>query len=124
SIQVARSLKDREAPIACLEGLAAVSAEQGEALWAAQLWGTIERLYQFADMQPSQFVLDTRKPLVKIARDQLGEQIFASAWAEGQKMTPEQTLAIQSNEKNGQIYAELTKREIDVLEQLAQGLTK
>jgi predicted ATPase len=82
-LQIAQLLQDRDALAACLEGLAAVVAQQGEVLWAARLWGTIERLYQSAGVQLSQSIRDSREPLVKSIRNHLGEQMFASTWAEG-----------------------------------------
>lgn len=133
SLRIAQQFQDTEAPIACLEGLAAASAEQGDAAWAAQLWGTIEHLYQLADMQPSLFVQESRKPLVNRVREQLGEQVFAASWAEGQKMTPAQVLAVKSVAKApqpllealdaAQNHAGLTKREQETLWYLAQGLS-
>ena len=77
---------------------------------------------------------------VAAARTQLGEQAFASAWAEGRTMTPEQVLAAQGTDttltptptelpatslvKSPPSYPDgLTVREVEVLCLLAQGLT-
>jgi len=142
-MHIARSLKERDALVACLEGLAAVVAEQGEARWATQLWGAIECLYQSAGLQISQFIRESRAPLVKAVRHRLGEQAFTSMWAKGQKMTPEQVLAAQSSAEASLVDKQpegasllsgtsdsvqlhpnsLTRRELDVLWHLAQGLT-
>jgi len=130
SIQLANTLQDKEAPLTCLEGLASVSAEQGRDVWAAQLWGTIEQTSLVMGMQLSPFVCESRKPLMKMVQDHLGEQVFASAWERGKKMTPIQVLASSGEAKIAQPPAfssasanALTKREREVLRYLAQGLT-
>lgn len=130
SLRLAQPLQNTEAPIACLEGLAAASAEQGNALWAAQLWGTIEQLYRLAELQPSPFVLANRKPLVDKVREHLGEPMFHAAWTEGQKMTPAQVLAVHGQQETAQSprllaqkHSRLSKREQETLWHLAQGLT-
>ncbi len=73
-------------------------------------------------------------------REQLGEKAFATAWAEGRTMTPEQVLAAQGPAivpmpdpteqpspdpaKSADTYPDnLTGREVEVLRLLAQGLT-
>ena len=75
----------------CLEGLASVAAVQGEPEWAAQLWGTAEALRE--DTTSVERVPYEYEQMVAAARIQLGEKDFASAWAEGRAMTPEQALA-------------------------------
>lgn len=132
-LQLAQPLQDTEAPIACLEGLAAASVERGNVVWATQLWGTIEQLYQLAGTQPSPFVLESRKPLVKLVRERLDEPAFEAAWAEGCKMTPAQVLAVPGNAEATQYaltisgsvdnHAGLTRRELETLWHLAQGLS-
>ena len=67
------------------------------------------------------------------ARAQLGEQAFATAWAEGRTMTLEQALAAEgqsirptptSPARPTATYPDgLTAREVEVLRLLAQGLT-
>lgn len=132
-LQIAQPLQDSEAPLACLEGLAAASAEQGDTIWAAQLWGTIEQLSQLAGMQLSPFVLESRKPLVRQVREHLGDSAFEAAWNEGRKLTPGQVLALPGNTEAVQFaqamvasernQAGLTPRELETLWHLAQGLT-
>ena len=82
----------------CLEGLAGVVGAQGEPAWAARLWGAAELLHEtYGLANPFAFVLipeeqadhERRRAVV---RAQLGEQAFASAWAQGRTLTPEQAL--------------------------------
>lgn len=70
-------------------------------------------------------------------RTQLGEQNFATLWAEGQSMTPEQVLQTWSKEEKAfsepltvpvpaptrTRYANLTRRQYEVLRLVAKGLT-
>ena len=70
---------------------------------------------------------------VAAARAQLGEQAFATAWAEGRTISPEQALAAErqptlptptSPARPTATYPDgLTAREVEVLRLLAQGLT-
>ncbi len=139
TIQIARSLEDRQALIACLEGLATVVAGQEKYVWAVQLWGTVERLYQSSGMHMSQSVSESRELFVQAARTALGEQVFVEAWAEGRRMTPEQVLAVLQNHILSQDEcnrsctddaktrrsrpAGLTPRELEILQLLTQGLS-
>jgi DNA-binding NarL/FixJ family response regulator len=116
-------------------------------LTAARLWGVAEALGE-ASGPRSPFLLHIAHPdddhLVRVVRAQLGEQAFSSAWAEGQLMTVEQSLAIQgppiASEGASEKLAtpartkkhtraeslsadELSGREIEVLRLVAQGLT-
>jgi hypothetical protein len=78
-----------------LEGLAAVVAAQGALPWAARLWGTAEALREGmgAPIHPA-YRADYERS-VAAARSQLGEQAFATAWAEGRSMTLDQVLGEQ-----------------------------
>jgi hypothetical protein len=81
----------------CLEGLAAVATEQGELVWAADLWGAAEALREAIGTPiPPVYRLDYERVVAKV-RAQLGNETFAKAWAEGRNMTPEQ--ALQSKPK-------------------------
>src|SRR5215467_9980468 len=70
-----------------LEGLAAVVAAQGEATWAARLWGRAEA--QRETIKTPLLPLDRAdyEQAVALARSQLDEPSFAAAWAEGRDMT-------------------------------------
>lgn len=122
-----------------LEGLASVVGAQGEGTWAAQIWGTAEALREsFTTPLPPIERADYDRS-VAVARTQVGEKAFAAAWAQGRLMTPEQVVAAQGKAAlftpipptsplktavSSPIYpAGLTKREVEVLQLVAQGLT-
>jgi len=121
----------------CVEGLASVVAAQEELAWAARLWGAAESLREAMGTPiPPVYRVDYERP-VTAARTQLGEKVFAEAWAEGRAMTSEQVLAVQilgtkpisessstPPTKSTPTYpAGLTSREVEVLRLVAQGLT-
>ncbi len=74
---------------------------------------------------------------VAAARAQLGEKLFAAAWAEGRSMTPDQAFAARETAISTTIArdgphlakvaisypAGLTTREVEVLRLVAQGMT-
>jgi len=123
-----------------LEGLAGVVATQGALRWAAQLWGAAEALREAIDVP--RLPVDRRgyEQAVTTVRTQLGEEAFATAWAEGRTMSPEQALAAPGQvalfaPTQGQripsptpasppSYPDaLTTHEVEVLRVVAQGLT-
>jgi len=123
-----------------LEGLAAVVAVQGELLWAARLWGTAEALRDGMGTPIPPVYRAAYERSVAAARSQLGEQVFATAWAEGRSMTLDQVLGEQGkaevttpasteqparpNSKPSPSYPDgLTAREVEVLRFIARGLT-
>src|SRR5712692_8376114 len=92
SLAMGQEIGDKELLASCLEGLASVVAVQGELAWATRLWGTAEALREAigAPLQPIERA--DYEQAVATARDHLGEETFASAWAEGRAMTGEQVL--------------------------------
>ncbi|OLE34685.1 MAG: hypothetical protein AUG45_03795 [Ktedonobacter sp. 13_1_20CM_3_54_15] len=122
-----------------LEGLAGVMAVQGEPALAARLYGAAEALRERVGTPIPPVEHATYERLVAAVRTQLDEVVFASTWAEGQTMTPEQALAAQgqatipapvvagqpspSLAKLPSFPAGLTTREVEVLCLLATGLT-
>jgi len=92
SLAMAQEIGDKELLASGLEGLASVVAVQGELAWATRLWGTAEALREAigAPLQPIERA--DYEQAVATARDHLGEETFASAWAEGRAMTAEQVL--------------------------------
>jgi hypothetical protein len=90
---MAEGLIGKELIPSCLEGLAAVAAEQGELVWAAHLWGAAEDLREvIATPIPPVYRLDYERTVAK-ARAQLGNEAFARAWALGRTNTLEQAMA-------------------------------
>ncbi|SRR6266700_6976855 len=84
---------EEKAIVACLDGLANVVLVEGEPAWAAWLWGAAEALGNTMNRFMPQVERVPYEQAVTAARAQLGEKDFASAWAEGRTMTPEQALA-------------------------------
>ena len=140
SLQVARE-GDFKWEIACgLEGLASVVAAQDELAWAARLWGAAAALRKTIGAPLPPVYRPDYEQSVAAARTQLGEQTFASAWAEGRAMTPDQALAARgpapvlmpdpmeqpspSPAKSAVPYPDgLIAREVEVLRLVAHGLT-
>jgi len=116
-----------------------VMAVQGEPALAARLYGAAEALRERVGTPIPPVEHATYERLVAAVRTQLDEVVFASTWAEGQTMTPEQALAAQgqatrpapvvagqpspSLAKLPSFPAGLTTREVEVLCLLATGLT-
>jgi DNA-binding CsgD family transcriptional regulator len=136
-------LDDKEGIALCLEGLGEVVVLQGEPVWAARLWGAAETLCEAIGASLPYVERAGYERSVATARSHLGEKAFAAAWAEGRTMTPEQVLAWPNTdgaESAGAMptpavrpsrtatsppayHASLTKREVEVLCLVAQGLT-
>jgi predicted ATPase/DNA-binding CsgD family transcriptional regulator len=122
-----------------LEALAGIAGAQGQAERAATLFGAAEALRDAIDtpLPPGLRVIYER--VLVTVRAQLGEKSFATAWAEGRSMSPEQALAAWGPQtmsvpmltslsspppmKAPSYPAGLTAREVEVLRLVAQGLT-
>ena len=70
-------------------------AIQGDKAGAAQLWGLAEAQREAMGTPISPVERASYEFSVSSARTQLGEEAFATAWAEGRAMTPGQALAAQ-----------------------------
>ena len=94
-------LGSQESLAACLEGMGAVLAGQGMPLKAVELWGTAEALREAmgAPMHPA-YRADYEQAIAA-ARAQMGEEAFASVWAEGQTTPVEQAITIVLKTGNG-----------------------
>jgi tetratricopeptide (TPR) repeat protein len=83
SFLILQRIQYKELISPCLEGLAAVVAEQGELVWAAHLWGAAEALREAIGTPiPPVYRLSHEQAVAK-ARAKAGDEAFASAWAEG-----------------------------------------
>jgi len=146
SLALFQELDDQRSSTACLDGWASLVARQGDALWAAQLWGTAEVL-RAAGGPSDLFSLPAtpeeqadQERMRAVVRAQLGEQAFAQALAEGRAMRPAQAVAAQrhpvlSRHPNApgsrdrqpmpslSATGDLTEREVEVLRLVARGLT-
>jgi predicted ATPase/DNA-binding CsgD family transcriptional regulator len=148
SLDVLQKLDDRKGLALCLQGWGVLVARQGEGIWAARLWGASEMLRHARSLRV-QFLMFVRhtdyeqadyERTVSSVRAKLGQRAFATAWAEGQAMTPEQALAQRGLEiahepvtpvshpppataSRPGYPAGLTAREVQVLRLVARGLT-
>jgi len=140
SLEIARKLDRKWDMVSYLEGLAAVMAIQGEPERAVRFMSAAQEGRE-AIGTPLQSLLQAIHELtISSVRAQLGDQAYATAWAEGRTMTPEQALAAQwpaampttppaepssipSPQKAPAPPNGLTLREMEVLRLLAQGLT-
>ena len=117
---------------ACLVGLGEVVAAQRQLAWAAQLWGAADALRDSLGIPVPPIERADYERSVSAARVHLGERAFATAWAQGRSMAPEQALAAQGQKPiprstttvSPPTYpAGLTAREVEVLRLLAAGMT-
>ncbi len=125
---------------ASLDFLGAVTAALGEPAWAARLWGAAQSVQRRDDIPPMPPVFrSSYEQYIPIVRDNLGEEAFQAALAEGGAMTPEQALAARGSvtlprplasgptaaplAKSPRYPAGLTAREVEILRLVAQGLT-
>ncbi|HLZ56056.1 MAG TPA: protein kinase [Ktedonosporobacter sp.] len=138
-LTLAISRSDRLTLPAGLEGLGIVVAGEGNALWATRLLGAAQALREtIGSPIPQIDRLDYDNLLVSL-RTQLDPATFRAAWTQGHNMTAEQALADQS-ETVAPVHAGsaptrattlpaeavavgLTRRELEVLRLLAEGLT-
>ena len=87
-------LGSQESLAACLEGVGAVLVGQGVPLKAVGLWGTAEALREAMGAPMHLVYLADYEQAVAAARAQLGEEAFATAWAEGRTIPVEQAITI------------------------------
>ena len=93
SLAMAQEIGDKELIASGLEGLASVVAAQDEPSWAARLWGSAEVMREAIGAPLPPIERADYDHAVAAVREHLGEEAFASAWAEGRTMTVEQVLA-------------------------------
>ena len=89
-------LGDRWMIAFCLEGLANFSMVQGEAIWTVHLLSAAAVLREAVGVSISPLEQLVRDHMLTMLHDQLDEQSFATAWTEGQTMSPEQAIAARS----------------------------
>ena len=146
SIQFLEHVDDKEQFAFCLEGLGEVFTAQGQAEWAAHLWGAATHLRQVIGTPMFPVDVAAYERALAIAKNQLGEATFLAAYTAGQAMTPTQALSEPSKKTiyllgasgagliqpltvatpvsaDTALRADLTGREREVLRLLARGLT-
>lgn len=150
SIQASTSLPRRHAyiPASCLEGLATIAIVQNQYAWSARLLGSADVLRNIGSFynpigQNKKKYDHTRKAILS----KLGEQHFRRAFEDGQRMHPvealetstiqeitphstkeQRALIARSRTERGYgdrvvVEEKISKREMDVLQLLAQGHT-
>lgn len=80
------------------EGLGIIEARHIEAerlSRAARLWGVAETLFKACG---SMYGLEESEQEIAAVRDQLGEEVFSTAWKEGGEMTFDQAIAYAMGE--------------------------
>ena len=92
SLYLHRELGDRLGISQDLEGIAALRAASGSPGQAVRLWAAAEALREEIGAPPEDVERATYEPLVAAAREALGDEAFADAWAEGRSLPPERAL--------------------------------
>ena len=141
SLELTREIGDKELIAPNLERLAEVIAELGEPVQAANLWGAAEVLRDTMGAPIPPIERAGYKDSVAAARSKVGENAFATAWAEGRTMTLDQALTAQGQTLDSSLSSkgertaalpatstvtypdDLTPREVEVLHLVAMGLT-
>jgi predicted ATPase/class 3 adenylate cyclase len=101
-LAIAQEIGDEELIASGLQGLASVVAMQGELTWATCLWGTAEALREAIDAPLLPIERTDYEKAVATAHSNLGEETFASSWAEGRAMTVAQVLTEGDRTSNPQ----------------------
>ena len=122
----------------CLEGIGEIALAQQLFIWTVRLFAAADAVrttYRFfSPMGMEQPFYDRT---LEAAHEQLGENLYAQAWAEGWAMTPQQALAPEAraplhtlspplsseSPPSPQAPDGLTSREAEVLRLIARGLT-
>jgi non-specific serine/threonine protein kinase len=98
SLSVYQSSGDKFGPPFVLEALGLVAAALGDANRAARLWGAASAWREaINEPLPPPYHRDYAESMFQ-ARNQLGEEVYASAWSEGHALSPEQAIALAFEE--------------------------
>ena len=92
SLALSQELGNREGIISSLEVFAGIYQAQGQEAQAARLWGAADTFREEMHFSLPPNERNERDPQLVLARDRLGEERFATAWAEGRTMTLEQAV--------------------------------
>jgi len=95
ALQMFQDIGDRTGIVWSLAGLAGAAALHGdEPERAVQLWGASAALGRALQTRPAPASHATRERLMAGAREQLGPEAFAAAWAHGARLTLEQAVEL------------------------------
>ncbi|WP_306454282.1 protein kinase [Rhodococcus sp. ACS1] len=131
-LRMARVVDDPLSAAWCLEALAWIAAKSGQAEHAAQLMGAAEGLWESVGSAPVHIpgLHVYHEECACQARNTLSSRCFDDAYQAGRQMTLEQAVAIALDEGTpappahaGTNHYHLTKREHQVAELVAEGLT-
>lgn len=129
SIALFRELGDRWFLAVALDGLAGAISAAGRPAGATRLLGTAESLFESIGAPLPPHCTPAHERTLAAIRTRLGKEDLAAAWAEGRSMTPEQAVAaleqsaVESIAPSSPYLAGLTRREVEVLRLVAEGLT-
>ncbi len=98
SLKLYRELGNKSEPPFTLEALGLAAAAMGESEHAARLWGAAAAWREAINEPLSLTYQRDYAASVTLARTQLGEEAYASAWSEGHAMSPEQAIALAFEE--------------------------
>jgi len=136
SLMLCKELGDKMHTSESLEGLACITASEGDAERAARLFGAAQALREVVGYQhhPEEDAL--REPYMATARSQLDEASWEEAWAEGRAMSMEQAIdyalseqkpvtvpSPESEQPSSDEPPSLTRREKEVAILVRRGLT-
>jgi tetratricopeptide (TPR) repeat protein len=92
-LALSQTLGDQTSIAWCLAGLGSVAALDEAPERAARLWGAADRLRAALGCRQAPAARATYERALSIARAQLGEAAFATAWEGGRALTVEQAIA-------------------------------
>jgi predicted ATPase/DNA-binding SARP family transcriptional activator len=94
SLRINQKLGHMQAVAACINAFACIAVDRGESKIAAQLFAAVEKQLEVLGhwlMPADNFEFERN---LALAREALGEEEFATAWAKGRSMTTKQALAL------------------------------
>jgi predicted ATPase/DNA-binding CsgD family transcriptional regulator len=115
-----------------LEGMATLRAACGQPEPATRLWAAAEALREEIRAPLENVERTKHEALISVARETLGEVVFANAWSEGRRLTPEQALEAWREQEvisepepiaTPARLAGLTAGEMEVLRLVSSGMT-
>ncbi len=92
SLKICVELGDKRSIAECLEGLAGIACAQRQAARAVRLFGAADAVRTAISLPLSVADRAEHECTLRDARVELGEEVFASAWMAGRRMTLEQAM--------------------------------
>lgn len=132
SLDLKHALNDRLGVSACVELLAWVAIEEGNAERAADLFGTSHTSWATvgAPLFGSRALMDTRNRYVRWTREVLGDTVFNERERRGEQLAISDAILLAHSEPKGECLSQglqdqlrLTRREREVARLIADGLT-